>query len=90
MEIIGLGLWLGLNENINNKNDEEMQFDSGWISYHIVNIIPSNRNLTDRNTHIGGQLCNIKFDVTTIDNSRCKRERLYWFNSHIIGANTPL
>ena len=58
----------GVSGNLNNNNDEEMQVEYGEISYHIVNIIPTNLDFLDRNTHLGGQLCNLKFDVTTIDN----------------------
>ena len=45
-----------------------MQVDSGDISYHIVNNIPTNCYLLDRNTNHGGKFLNIRFDVTTIDN----------------------
>ena len=56
MEVI---VGVGVNVNINNNNYEEIQLDSVEISYHFVNIIPTNHNFLDRNTHLGGKLCNL-------------------------------
>ena len=58
----------GVNGNLKNNNNEEMQVDYGEIGYHIDNIIPNNRDYLDKNTHLGGKLCNIKVYVTIIDN----------------------
>ena len=53
----------------NNSVDEEAQVDAGEISYHIVHIIPTNRDLLDETTVKGSILKSKKFDVSVIENS---------------------
>ena len=53
----------------NNSVDEEAQVDTGEISYHIVHIIPTNRDLLDETTVKGSILKSKKFDMSVIENS---------------------
>ena len=49
-----------------NTTDTESQIDSGDISSHIVQIIPSNRDFLDPTTTLGRELSELKFDVSKI------------------------
>ena len=49
-----------------NTTDTESQIDSGDISSHIVQIIPSNRDFLDPTTTLGRKLSELKFDVSKI------------------------
>ena len=53
--------------NNNNNNQEDMYVDSGEISYHIVQVIPTNEDFLDKNSALGMQLEDLKFDVRDID-----------------------
>ena len=46
--------------------EPDAQCNSGEISYHIVQIIPNNRDFLDHSTVLGAELSEIKFDVSTI------------------------
>ena len=48
---------------------EEAQVDVGEISYHIVQVIPTNRDLLDETTVKVSALKDKKFDVSVIENS---------------------
>jgi hypothetical protein len=57
-----------LNANHNNNNNENaVQVDTGDLSIHIVNIIPTNQEFLDSTTVLGHQLDRMKFDPTTIE-----------------------
>ena len=64
----GVGTVSGSNNN-NTNVDEDIQVESGEISYHIVHIIPTNKDFLDPNTRLGLRLKGKKFDVSTIENS---------------------
>ena len=49
-----------------NTTESDSQIDSGDICYHIVQIIPSNREFLDSTTTLGEELSGLKFDVSTI------------------------
>ena len=49
-----------------NTTESDSQIDSGDICYHIVQIIPSNREFLDPTTTLGEELSGLKFDVSTI------------------------
>ena len=54
----------------NNSNvDKEAQVDVGEISYHIIHVIPINRDLLDETTVKESILKSKKFDMSTIENS---------------------
>ena len=45
---------------------DEMQVDSGKINYHVIQIIPTNRDFLDETTPLGRQLWELKYDVSKI------------------------
>ena len=49
-----------------NTVDPDFQCDAGEISYHIVQIVPSNRDFLDPTTNLGIELSELKFDVSDI------------------------
>ena len=49
-----------------NTVDPDFQCDAGEISYHIVQIVPSNRDFLDPVTNLGIELSELKFDVSDI------------------------
>ena len=49
-----------------NTVETELQCDAGEISYHIVQIVPSNRDFLDPATNLGRELSDLKFDVSGI------------------------
>ena len=51
----------------NNNNQEDMYVDSGDISYHIVQVLPSNQDFLDPTTELGKELEELKFDVHGIE-----------------------
>eukprot|EP00957_Ditylum_brightwellii_P023713 1789437-Ditylum_brightwellii.AAC.1 len=56
---------IGINRNSN--NNEELQVDTGDISYHFVHIVPTNHNFLDYSTSLGQHLNGLKYNVTEID-----------------------
>ena len=44
----------------------DAQCDSGELSYHIVQIIPNNRDFLGSSIVLGAELSEIKFDVSTV------------------------
>ena len=50
----------------NSTTEADAQIDSGEICYHIVQIIPSDRDFLDPTTTLGSELSDLKFDVSTI------------------------
>eukprot|EP00957_Ditylum_brightwellii_P097277 7408547-Ditylum_brightwellii.AAC.1 len=44
------------NSHNNNSSNEEVQVDAGEISYHFVQIFPTNHDFLDSNTILGQQL----------------------------------
>lgn len=57
----------GTTNNTSFTNTDDVQVDSGDISYHIVNISPTNKNFLDSTSVLGGRLNALKFDVTSIE-----------------------
>ena len=57
--------------------DTAEQIDSGEISYHIIQIIPNNRDFLDPNTVLSAQLNEMKFDVSAILSNREFYEERY-------------
>ena len=57
------------NNNENNRSDD-LQVDSGEISYHFVHIFPTNRDFLDPTTTLGHQLREKKYNVTGFDSMR--------------------
>jgi hypothetical protein len=53
--------------NYNNNNDEAAQVDSGELSYHIVNILPTNRDFLHRHSQLGRELNDLKYNATHIE-----------------------
>ena len=53
---------------MNNNAEEDAQIDADDISYHIAQIILTNRDCLHSNTVLGQQLRYLKFDVVEIDN----------------------
>ena len=51
----------------NNNNQEDVYVDSGDISYHIVQVLPSNKDFLDPTTELGKELEELKFDVHGIE-----------------------
>ena len=49
-----------------NTNEEDMQVDSGEISYHIIIIDPTNHEFLDPTSQLGRGLCHLKLDVKEI------------------------
>ena len=49
-----------------NTTEADATIDSGEICYHIVQIIPSDRDFLDPTTTLGSELSDLKFDVSTI------------------------
>ena len=43
------------------KNEQYLQLDAGGISYHILNILPSNSELLSFTTALGSELNGIEF-----------------------------
>ena len=67
---VSLLLTNGQNANYNNNNeDAAVQVGSGELSYHVVNIIPKNRDFLDTTTDLGSQLNNLKFDPSNIEST---------------------
>ena len=57
----------GQNSNsYNNNNNEEAVQGSGELSYHIVNIVPTNRDSLDITTQLGIELNTLKYDTSNI------------------------
>ena len=56
----------GPNSNYNN-GPEVVQVDASDISYHVVSIIPTERDFLDITTEYGLQLNALKFDAVHID-----------------------
>ena len=55
------------NSHYNNNNEQDAaQVGSGELTYHIVNIVPTNRDFLDVETDLGALLNNAKFDTSTI------------------------
>ena len=55
-----------------NNDDQVQQVDLGDVSYHIVSISPTNHDFLDHSTELGIQLINLKFNVSTIENTSAK------------------
>lgn len=55
------------NGNYNNNNDDAAQVDSGELSYHIVNILPTNRDFLHRHSQLGRELNDLKYNATHIE-----------------------
>ena len=56
------------NTSYNNSNEDAVvQVGSGELSYHVVSIIPTNRDFLDKNSDLGLQLHNLKFDPCSIE-----------------------
>ena len=53
-----------------NNNPETVHVDSGDISHHIIQIMPNNHDFLDKNTELGKQLQDLKFDVLNIDSQQ--------------------
>ena len=53
------------NPSLNNNDD--VQIDSGDISYHIVHISPTDKNFLESTSVLGTRLNALKFDVTSIE-----------------------
>jgi hypothetical protein len=53
-----------MNNNNNNNNNELVQVDNGDANIHIIQIVPTNRDFLNPETVLGGQLSDMKFDVT--------------------------
>ena len=53
-----------------NNNPVTVHVDLGNISHHIVQIIPYNHYFLDKNTELGQELHDLKFDVLSIDNQQ--------------------
>ena len=53
--------------NSNNNNQDDMYVDSGEISYHIVQVIPTNQDFLNKNSVLGMELEDLKYDVRDID-----------------------
>ena len=52
-----------------NTNEEDMQVDSGEISYRIVSINSTNHGFLDPTYQLGRDLGRLKFDVKQIENT---------------------
>lgn len=48
------------------NNNEEIQVDSGNINFHIVQLVPTNRDFHDFTSVLGVRLQRMKFDITQI------------------------
>ena len=55
------------NGNYNNGNDDAAQVDSGGLSYHIVNILPTNRDFLHRHSRLRRELNDLKYNATLIE-----------------------
>ena len=51
-----------------NNNVEAAQIEGGEISYHIVEILPTNQDFLDENSTLGTELNELKFDQTLFNN----------------------
>jgi hypothetical protein len=49
----------------NGGMNEEIQVDAGNISYHVAELLPTNRELLDNNTVLGLRLHAMKYDVSS-------------------------
>ena len=58
-----------ISENYN-TNEEDMQVDSGEISYHIVSINPKYHKFMDPTSQLGRYLGRLKFNVEKIENTQ--------------------
>ena len=58
------------NSNFNNSNEDNnhTRVDAAEVSYHIVQIIPTNRNLLDKGHRLEVELHDKKYDVASIEN----------------------
>ena len=67
---INSGCNINGNSNNTNKNisNDDMQVDSGDISYHLVHIATTNHDFLDYTTGVGQQLEALKFNVAGIKN----------------------
>lgn len=54
------------NSNYNNNNAEVVQVDASDISYHVISIIPTNRDFLDNTKDLAIQLNALKFDAANI------------------------
>ena len=45
------------------------KIDGGEISYHIVEILPTNQDFLDENSTLGTELNELKFDQTLFNNA---------------------
>lgn len=60
---------VGGNSGNNKNNEEDVHVDAGEISYHIVHITPSNRDLLSPTSILGIGLQALKYNVGEIENS---------------------
>ena len=51
----------------NNNSNEKIQVDNGEISYHIVEMQPSNQNFLSRTSVIGRAVDDLKFDISAFN-----------------------
>jgi hypothetical protein len=54
------------NSMYNNNNDDTAQVDSGELSYHIVSILPTNRDFLHRSSQLGRELNDLKYNALNI------------------------
>ena len=54
--------------NTTNGNEDHATVGSGKLSFHIVELTPTNQALLDRNTDLGADLAVRKFDVSRFTN----------------------
>mmetsp|Transcript_16587 Transcript_16587/g.18921 ORF Transcript_16587/g.18921 Transcript_16587/m.18921 type:complete len:375 (+) Transcript_16587:144-1268(+) len=52
-----------------NLRDDAQQVEAGRQNFHIIQILPTNRDFLDPETFLGRTLRRVKFDVTTITNN---------------------
>ena len=55
------------NTTANNMNSSNVEVGSGNVNYHVVQLIPTNRNFLDSSTEKGKVLDELKFDVSNIN-----------------------
>ena len=58
------------NTNYTN-NEEHIQVYLGDVSYHIVNVILTNRDFFHSSNQLGKDLIQLKFEVSDIENNHC-------------------
>ena len=57
----------GSNSNHNHNAPEVVQVDSSAISYHVVSIIPHDRDFLDSTTELGRELNALQVDAVNIE-----------------------